>query len=484
MISLFKHYLDNEANTRLWITFAFILALLSPFSAYAYITVYPATQLTQYGDMTYYPATICLNPNQACNDGVNIASYNGSFFTVSFSIGTAPGVNDVNAGPVGSNANEDNSSHCGSGLHCHIMISDYMSTTSGSYYINVHDGQPPFNLIAVIPFQISGGFYITQNATSGPAFDSHTHFVALTPSNGSIISTSTTADFDVTLYGGDDFTTGDILHIEYRLNSRQLGLFALDVLPDQTFDQSIVASGFQVLHINKPVTEVGKYTVLWQIRHVHQNNVFDNVLGFFGLSDFAGNNTYVASTTVFTAEHQNTFDSYVGSTTEAIASSTAHSVAFNTSVCSPSFSFNIVDCLDLIFGWSPNAMRSAFSDFNEDFLTRVPWGYATRTIVLLSGGATTTFPALSVNFPLGNPTQPGYIANDHFTLDTSDMLHGGSNLLNSVHTTFGGDLSVQDVTQPFVRLVIALALMAGIIYDLVGMRRHGGISTSRRTKLA
>ena len=295
----------------------------------------------------------------------------------------------------------------------------------------------------------------------------------VTPAGGSTIATSTAATFGATGYvNADDYETGMFVQIQYALYSNSQTSVANPSALFTTLTFPLTSSGLFNVSTTSPATRGGQYTMQTQIRKA---SLLNNVINFFGFSQFANLGITTATSTKFVANQLNGFDVFTASTTASVTAYLASST-LSLAACSSWTSFSLGDCLNLMFVPQLAPISEALADFKNGFLSYVPWGYVTRFAVILSGTATTTLPAIAITVPLGNPDIPAQYTNGTFTLDVNDMLQGGSDLIGDVHTTFGDDVTFREATEPFVKLSIALALFMGIVHDLLGMR-HG---TSRR----
>lgn len=353
-----------------------------------------------------------------------------------------------------------------SGVHCIVvsLSNNGFFTGAGQYYLS--DGAAAPNAVP-------------QMNLYGTAIDTSTHIETVTPVSGSTIATSTAATFAATGFvNSADYISGSYLQIQYALYANSQVAVSNPQLLFTTLNFPITSSGAFSFSTTSPATRGGIYTMQTQIR---TPSLINSALNFLGFGQFANVGIATATSTKFTAAAPNGFDVFVASTTASLEAYMASST-ISLAACSSWTAFNLGDCLNLIFVPQLQPISQALNDFKNGFLAYAPWGYVTRIVVILSGTATTTLPAISINIPLGNPNIPAQYTNGTFTLDTNAMLQGGKNTLNTVHTSFGGDLSFQDVAEPLVKLSVALALMMFIAHDLLSMR--GGRSRSRPTKLS
>lgn len=328
-----------------------------------------------------------------------------------------------------------------------------------------------FGMASTSNYNNNAYFQIYDTFGNSTVDTTKTYIADVTPPNGATVATSTTFTFGGHGYvTSADFVSGMYLQIKYvRLSDLQAAVANVDNLYT-VFNIPITQSGEFTLSTTTSLINTGQYQILSSIRSPSLVNNFFNFLGF---GQFATLGIQSATTTVFTAAHLSGYDIFVASTTASIDSYLASSTISMAS-CSSWVSFNLADCMNLLFVPQVGPIRTALNSFKDGFLSYAPWGYMTRFLVIVSGSATTSLPAISIPTPLGDPSKPSYI-NGSFTLDPNDMLRGGGALVNSIQTTYGDGgvhKTVQDVAQPFVRLIIGLALLFWIIRDIMGMRHQ------------
>lgn len=309
-----------------------------------------------------------------------------------------------------------------------------------------------------------------------------TRIISFTPEQGETDATSSPVTF--TLHAYINPNDVDFIH-NFRYNfgykSQPLTATGDTFLLDSV---SATTTGDFYYSTTTSITVAGNYLVEAQLEPTYVFGIFVNPFaGGFGNATTSLNQYHqfvMGAATLAGAlfqngitNLQNTINAFSSTSSEALLSS-----------CNP-LSFNLAYCFSGLFVPPGDQVQITWDAFINGVMKKWPWGYAERFLAILGGTISTTSPpTISIHFPLGNPTQAGYIADDNFTLNTGDMLSGGSTLLNSVHTSFGGDISFRDVTEPFVELVIALAVSAGIFFDILSMRHHAGSGGRRRTKLS
>lgn len=300
--------------------------------------------------------------------------------------------------------------------------------------------------------------------------DTTTRINTVTPASGSTIATSTAATFGATGYIKDtDFKNGMFVQIKYGLYADAASP-AGPASPDLLYTTLVFplsSSGNFSVSTTSPALKKGQYTMQTSIQ---TTSIVNNVLNFLGFGQFANNGILSATSTQFVGDSFSGYDIYVASTTANITNYLASST-ISLAACSSWTSFNLGDCMNLMFVPQTGPILQTLTDFKNGFLSYAPIGYITRAIVILSGTTPTDLPGIHVQIPLGQPGHPEY-TNGFFTLNIMDMLQGGADLADSIHTTFGDDVSLREATEPFIKLSYAMFLIIFIVQDIMKMRNH------------
>lgn len=212
------------------------------------------------------------------------------------------------------------------------------------------------------------------------------------------------------------------------------------------------------------------YTMTTQII---QPNPFATVLQWFG---FGSARVLDTKTTSFINGSPSGFDTLVGSTTDIIGQFFASSSPALIASCASFTGFNLGDCLNLLFIPQSGDLARVLNDMNTGLFTFVPWGYVTRTINILGGQATSSFPLIAVGIP--NPQNPHEYMMFHF--DPNEMIAGAAALNNSIVDPVSEEPVMPGIKQ-IVDTVLALSVITFIFYDLVGGKKSGAV---HKTKLS
>jgi len=133
--------------------------------------------------------------------------------------------------------------------------------------------------------------------------------------------------------------------------------------------------------------------------------------------------------------------------------------------CNPLGSFSLADCVVGLFIPSAEDFVNLFAALQDEFLTRMPIGYVTRTVTILTNNATSTLPSLVLHLPAGSPLSG---TSTIFSVDES--LTGATNLLTSEYTSDSGS-NLWDIITPLFKVLIYLILFFIIINDVTGIHR-------------
>jgi len=306
-----------------------------------------------------------------------------------------------------------------------------------------------------------------------------TRIDTVSPSDGEVIATSSLPwNYTTTGYvAGGDFSTGARLRIKIDRNTDAQTVGAL-LAYNAAFGNNtyipITGSGsfnLSTTSINNTfgVDRPGEYTMTQQIQ----------VPGFsvnWWIFNFdLTYNTLVSTTTTFTVSTSTAVDIIVN----AQASSTAallqaagdqlHGCQFNWFNSAVDFSIgsSLMGCITALatymFVPSSDQLSADVDAVKNGFAVRVPWGYATRFVEILTASST----------PAALPTWTAVVATSRtssttFTFDPGDMLVGGANTLNSITDPNSG-LTLRQVSEPILLLFIGISLLIIIFHDLMAM---------------
>jgi len=217
------------------------------------------------------------------------------------------------------------------------------------------------------------------------------------------------------------------------------------------------------------LSTLGDYTMNIQIV---QPSFLSTYFSWFGFSG----TVLDATTTRFTVVNQTGFDTLNSSSTSIIDQFLASTSPQLIASCASFTSFDLADCLNLLFIPQPATFSYVLADVNG-ILQFAPWGYATRVVNILSGTATSSFPLIAAGIPdPSNPHGPKLL----FHFDPNEAIAGAATINNSIVDPVTGDPVMPGIRQ-IVDTVIALATLSYIFYDLTHGRKS---SVTHKTKLS
>lgn len=163
---------------------------------------------------------------------------------------------------------------------------------------------------------------------------------------------------------------------------------------------------------------------------------------------------------------------------DIFASTSATSTAALAVTCNPlGGSFSISNCLAYMFVPDSGQLIDSLNSFKNGFLIRVPWGYLTRFVQIVSSPATTTLPSISYTFDSNSPLHGAT-----WNIDTNAMIAGGGDVLDAIQNVDSGR-TLKDVFYPLVQLLVAIAVVFQIVHDLTGSHSHdNGQQTKQRNQ--
>ena len=312
---------------------------------------------------------------------------------------------------------------------------------------------------------VSGGIAFQLCNTScdqnfrAPNLSTLTRIDSVTPSDGSTISTSTTATVGASGFVNTaDYVSGMFLEIKYmRTSSSQAAVANVQNL-FTTLDFDISGPGLFTVSTTTSIVNVGQYTLITSLR---SPSLINNFWNFIGFGQFATLGINTSTSTVFTAAHLTDYDIFVASTTQAInAYSSSSGFASSTCVVSVSFDFN--NCMSYLFFPNIPMIMTAVDSFRSGFLSYAPWGYFTRFVTIMAGQSTTTLPSFDVPITFAADGTPV----DYLNVDMQDTFNQGQAVMDNLKAT-GTSYTFRSIIEPWVQLFLAIAVIYIIVLDLM-----------------
>lgn len=184
--------------------------------------------------------------------------------------------------------------------------------------------------------------------------------------------------------------------------------------------------------------------------------------------------TLVATTTLWAIGTTTAIDIHTMSPEDQAILTGTSSPSFTTPDSCNMFSgsFSLDQCLTYWVIPTPDALTGVWNEFKDNFLTRAPFGYATRFVDIATTVATSSLPSLDVSVPAGYPG-----AGATFHLTPWDKLMGSTSMLSEATSTTDGKTFRQIVEPGWDTFVLALFGLI-LIHHLLGVRHLSGHSES------
>ncbi len=250
--------------------------------------------------------------------------------------------------------------------------------------------------------------------------------------------------------------------------------------PDDIYlikDMNVATTGLYSFSTSTISLEDGNYRIEACIERGYLFGIFSNP--FSSISDCQSHQFIVGTSTFIGNITQRTW----GETNDFLEGLTATSSAALAATCNPiSGSFGIRECLSFLFIPDSQSLTDTMNDARGGILTRVPWGYLTRFVSILSSPATTTIPSFTASVQIG-PGDDMTPEVTTITIDPADMLAGGATLLESIRDPINNK-SPRDIFYTMVQLTVALGVLLTIVADLMKSHETANSGENRNGKLS
>jgi len=286
-----------------------------------------------------------------------------------------------------------------------------------------------------------------------PPFDYSTHFIAISPLPGSTVATTTTVTASVYVAPGD-YSDGMKVVMEFQ---NQAVHDQKVVSAASAWDSTPASDTF----VTFAVTQSGTSTF-------NQSVTFSDPGVTLGTYSFTGGNALVSATsTVFTVGYLNARDIQLAAVHQSIVDYFNGTVSTSTADSACNFfpgGATIAGCVSAMVKPTPAQMNELFNSAKNGFFQAFPFGYVTRLMVILNGTSTLQMPPISYTFGSSSPAvlQGKTYSIDLFTPDTFQHI-------NEVRADDGTNKGVWDIIDPFVTILVGIAVFGVIINDLLGL---------------
>lgn len=325
------------------------------------------------------------------------------------------------------------------------------------------NGSSGTRIYGIVPSSSGTAPPVTDEASMydylGDFFDDSTHIVAFTPNDGDVLASSTPVNFSLDVYIAPE-DVGEIAGVRIIFhNIDQNTLLSALSDDDIVFYNSLATTSGSFHFASSTMLTEGNYRIEAQLDRSLAWGVLRNP--FSDINDTQSHQFIVGASTFIGNISQNSFTQM--QTIYSTFNSTSTASLSNS--CNVLSGFDVMRCIGFLFIPSNEQLYDTMNSFKSGFLTRAPMGYFTRMYDIWNTSSTTTLPSIAVSIPTGNGTHETVSAN------FGDMLIGGVAQLNSVTSPVNGK-SARDVLEPFVKLLIAIAVIFTILTDMSGTHRH------------
>lgn len=301
----------------------------------------------------------------------------------------------------------------------------------------------------------------------------NTRIIDFNPQDLEVIASSTPVEFDITAYvNSDDLGAIQGIRIELRnIDQNDLLFGVLSQISADDFvivDEEIETAGLYYYATTTDPLPVGNY----RLRACLRRSVFGLVSNYFdvftnvvaGEPDCISHQFVVGTSTFIGNLSQAGFDELNDFVTGLSATSTEALAA----QCNPlNSNFGIRECLLYLFIPSGENFQSVITGLRDGILIRVPWGYVTRTVNILSSNSTSTIPAFTASIRVGSSEY------EELTFDPADMIAGAGTLLDGIQDPIY-EKNLEDVFRPIIQAIVAMLVLFTIMSDIMGSHKHVG----------
>jgi len=298
-----------------------------------------------------------------------------------------------------------------------------------------------------------------------------TRFLAVEPENGSMVSSSTPFTIGATLYvAPDDYEDGMFFEVSFSPSAALtnggggLSFTTLDGESHQSLRFPITASS-TILNFATSTSmgggrRVGYYRIV--------SPTWFSAIPFFSTNGPAvglAGDTVVATSTSFTVGEDTYLDTLDDQVTQGLLDlALTGTTSIQLIQCDNIFAGGgIGTCLLSLIVPSGETMKQAFQQTYQGILSRVPIGYITRFITILTATGSTMPPALSYTFGSSSPATLQGLTYEVQLWDHMDELE-------SVRSDDGQNKNIWDIVMPYFNVVVVFAVLFVILEDLMGLR--------------
>jgi hypothetical protein len=375
---------------------------------------------------------------------------------------------------------------CDGGTNQSGKCARYMGAVAGSgehqWYRSTPCGVAPCNDVqkkGSVPNlgEISIAFLTATSSTPTPAYEDTgltTRLIDFTPADGATLPADVEVTFSLHAYVAEE-DIGEWIGVRFMLHNIDQNVLLLNRLSPSDFylldGFEATTSGHFYFNSEGYALGEGNYRLEAQLERSYLGGWVVNP--FSPINDTQSHQFIVGSSTFLGNLSQSAFSDLQ----DFFASSTATSTEVTSRSCNP-LAWDTQLCLSYLLLPSAADMTNTMLGLKDMVLTRVPWGYASRVVSIMSSSATTALPAFTVNLHLGAGSLAPATSSLSFAPD--DMLAGGIALAGGItDVTYGK--TAREILEPLIKLIFALLVIFIITNDLLRMSHTSGGGSTRRS---
>lgn len=335
------------------------------------------------------------------------------------------------------------------------------SAGDGNYYIKIQNSSNSNALI--ITYNSTGGVWSLGSPIPSP--DTSTRIISFSPPDNST-TTGPFVDFDFHAYINQD-DLSNVRGVKLSLDNIDQNVILLGFFsPNQIelVDEDATTSGDFYFSTTTTLGD-GNYRLEACIERTYFNgwifNPFSPIADCQSHQFIVGNATFIGniSQSMFT-DTNNFLNGLTATSSEALAST-----------CNPlSGNFEIRQCVTFLLIPDAQGLNNVITQAREGIFTRIPWGYFTRVVNIMTSSSTEALPSFTATIQIG-PGDDMTPETTSLTFDMGDIVSGGGELLDSIQDPIHGK-TVKDIFYPFVQATLALGVIFTIVADISRTHQH------------
>lgn len=312
--------------------------------------------------------------------------------------------------------------------------------------------------------------YIATNGET-PLEDLSTRVVQIYPNDGETIATSTEYVLEALInVNSEEWTANDDWFVRFKYVRQQnlQAAVANTELLWEVIDIPITSwPAFDFVQATTSITDIGEYIYKVELR---TPSTVNTVLNWFNLGNLFDPGLRDRKEGRFIAVERTALDQFMYDMASSTAAFIEDPGIFSgvQDNCNPISGFSAVECISALFVPSQSFMLSSMEATKENILSKVPLGYVTRVVDIMSTTtASTTPPGISYTFE-DTPLEGQTIAFDFFgSLTEASTIVEDTLVSNTVD-----EKNVWEILMPVINPIIYLFLLFMIINDITGIHRH------------